>query len=715
MEDSRVEVATRVAATRAREEEASRVALVFKGAALLFRVAGRGMLVVVTAHTKRNNGYNAGNNGGYGGYQQRWQSDRGYQYRPRDNGANMQSRAGIDADLLQQTVQAVVAAVTTATKVTEPAQGVPSMTPLTGSKEQHTMTSVATPNAAPQPTLEVQQDQGAGAKTKDNDGQGPQKKKKEEKSGCFRCKQPGHHIDDCPTPFCDLCESVHHGTHACHLHQAPKPTAILHGYANEALMFFELACGTFKAKVENPKLAKVTVDGDAMTIPELIDQLKKIVPSDKFNWKVFHFKENIYRVKLPSKQEVQRLKNLGIYICNDRESCLAFDLWSSLEEPMYTLPEVWVRVSGLPSDIRSDYLSLWGVGTLFGKTLDVDMAYTRRNKVLRTKIGCLDRSLIPKDCDMFIRRGFLKLYFEVEDAFGSQEVDMVDNGRDGNDDAPNGEHNKEGGNAMDMDPKGQDEPNTSNNGGQDGASINDGVQGMQLNAKNLGEINIGSIMVPLSPTGASTLGLPQVASGLVSPGCSKSASSQSEQQLQAASNSARSADMRIGTTACRMGESGPAACARTTSTVTTAGSSAVAGAPMDVGGREISMQRIREHRSEPSGLIPLSATAEGTASPGFSVPVHPTLNAHAAPWPQKILTTTGQGTVSQQQNSANHWLIDGQSLATDDAVHGGSAAYSGCVAHEKAGEKHQVDGKSKIDDQSRVEIASPQRVIERSL
>ncbi|KAM0873685.1 hypothetical protein ACQ4PT_037891 [Festuca glaucescens] len=631
---------------------------------------------------QRNNGYNAGNNGGYGGYQQRWQSDRGYQYRPRDNGANMQSRAGIDADLLQQTVQAVVAAVTAATKVTEPAQGVPSMTPLTGSKEQHTMTSVATPNAAPQPTLEVQQDQGAGAKTKDNDGQGPQKKK-EEKSGCFRCKQPGHHIDDCPTPFCDLCESVHHATHACHIHQAPKPTAILHGYANEALMFFELAYGTFKAKVENPKLAKVTVDGDAMTIPELIDQLKKIVPSDKFNWEVFHFKENIYRVKLP----------------------------------------IWVRVSGLPSDIRSDYLSLWGVGTLFGKTLDVDMAYTRRNKVLRTKIGCLDRSLIPKDCDMFIRRGFLKLYFEVEDVFGSQEVDMVDNGRDGNDDAPNGEHNKEGGNAMDMDPKGQDEPNTSNNGGQDGASINDGVQGMQLNAKNLGEINIGSIMVPLSPTGVSTLGFPQVASGLVSPGCSKSASSQSEQQLQAASNSARSADMRVGTTACRMGEPGPAACVRTTSTMTTAGSSAVAGAPMDVGGREISMQRIREHRSEPSGLIPLSATAEGTASPRFSVPVHPTLNAHAAPWPQKILTTTGQGTVSQQQNSANHWLIDGQSLATDDAVHGGSAAYSGCVAHgnichthsdfvkEKAGEKYQVEGKSKIDDQSRVEIASPQRVI----
>jgi hypothetical protein len=208
-----------------------------------------------------------------------------------------------------------------------------------------------------------------------------------------------------------------------------------------------------------------------MTIPELIDQLKKIVPSEKFNWEVFHFKENIYRVKLPSKQEVQRLKNFGTYICNDREACLSFDIWSSVEEPLYTLPEVWVRVSGLPNDMRSDYLSLWSVGTLFGKTLDVDMAYTRNNKVLRTKIRCLDRNLIPADSDVFIRRGFFKLHFEVEATDGSQEVNMTEgnNGNEGNDDTQNGEHNNGGGNAMDMDPKGNGGEATSNNDEQGGS------------------------------------------------------------------------------------------------------------------------------------------------------------------------------------------------------------------------------------------------------
>jgi hypothetical protein len=165
------------------------------------------------------------------------------------------------------------------------------------------------------------------------------------------------------------------------------------------------------------------------------------------------------------------------------------------------LPEVWVCVSGLPSDIKSDYLSLWGVGTLFGKTLDVDMTYTRNNKVLRTKIGCLDRNLIPTDSDVFIRRGFFKLHFEVETTLESQEVNMAEanNGNDGSDDAHQGEGNNGGGNAMDMDPKGLDEGNTSNNG-QDGSFENNGVDGMQVQVNHNDEIQIVT-NVQISPTG----------------------------------------------------------------------------------------------------------------------------------------------------------------------------------------------------------------------
>jgi hypothetical protein len=64
----------------------------------------------------------------YGGNQQRWNNGNipgrgGYQNRFRANGHGVAARIGIDADLLQQTVQAVVAAVTAAQKTPEAVGG----------------------------------------------------------------------------------------------------------------------------------------------------------------------------------------------------------------------------------------------------------------------------------------------------------------------------------------------------------------------------------------------------------------------------------------------------------------------------------------------------------------------------------------------------------------------------------------------------------------
>ncbi|KAM0847317.1 hypothetical protein ACQ4PT_055090 [Festuca glaucescens] len=216
--------------------------------------------------------------------------------------------------------------------------------------------------------------------------------------------------------------------------------------------------GTYKPKVENPRLAKVTVEGETMTIPDIIENLKRVVPYDNFNWEVYHFQNNIYRVKFPNRNEVQRLKNFGIYICPGRPSEMTFDFWSALEEPLYMLPEVWMRVSGIPSDIRTDFLTLWGVGSMFGKAVEVDMAFTRKNKILRIKIGCINPSLIPQDSDFFIKRGFFKLHFEVEMGTGEQDADMIEaNGGQKDDDGSDGankdreEDNDGKGNAMEMD------------------------------------------------------------------------------------------------------------------------------------------------------------------------------------------------------------------------------------------------------------------------
>jgi hypothetical protein len=152
------------------------------------------------------------------------------------------------------------------------------------------------------------------------------KAKKADKNPCFRCKKLGHQIDTCTTPVCDICESPNHISSACSLLKAPKSSVTMYGYAIEQLMFFELPTGsTYKPKVDNMKLVKVTVEGDPMTIPEIADCLRRIVPVENFQWEIYNFQNNVFRVNFPNKVEAHRMKAFHTYPISDRASDLIFD------------------------------------------------------------------------------------------------------------------------------------------------------------------------------------------------------------------------------------------------------------------------------------------------------------------------------------------------------------------------------------------------------
>lgn len=417
------------------------------------------------------NRYQGGNNGprnGNGGAGYRANNGGGANYVPR------RDAGGVDQNLIQKTVQAVVAAMAAATQnnavVADVAgtsgQGVGPVAPQAAPRvvaappvvpaaiPPAAATQAAVPPAAAIPTAAATAPGGPVA-------EGTIQAKKKKIDNCFRCKQPGHFIDDCTVQMCEICESIHHASPACHLLQAPKPHLIMYGYADDGLVFFELPMsGAFRPKTENAKLAKLTIEGDAMTIPEIIEQLKWIVPSENFQWEVTHFHNNVFKVKFPSKTEVQRMKHFKTYPVPGKPTDMDFDEWGVMEEPIYMLPEVWVRVTGLPSDVRSDFFALWAVGYLFGKTMEVDMAFTRKNKALRIKIGCMDPTLIPPSMDLFLRRGFFRVGFEVESVMVTQDEEMTDvnkgKGDEGGNDGGDGGNN--GGNGGAGDGKGKEVP-----------------------------------------------------------------------------------------------------------------------------------------------------------------------------------------------------------------------------------------------------------------
>lgn len=108
-------------------------------------------------------------------------------------------------------------------------------------------------------------------------------------------------------------------------------------------------------------------------------------------------------------------------------------------EHVWTLHEGWVLVSGIPTDALRDYLALWGLGSLFGKTEEVDMVYTRLHGVLRIRIACADFSRIPDRRVVLIKGEGYELSFQVEAPLGVQPpadehlLDATDPEEDGGD------------------------------------------------------------------------------------------------------------------------------------------------------------------------------------------------------------------------------------------------------------------------------------------
>jgi hypothetical protein len=266
-------------------------------------------------------------------------------------------------------------------------------------------------------------DQGDGTEeTLSADGAARAKKKAPK---CYRCGMQGHFLNDCTIELCDICQLAGHDASSCPLRSAPKPEMKMFGFAYDELMFWELPItGSIRPRVENTRMGRITVSNGTMTIPEVISQLQWVVPDDQYQWEVRQIDENVFQTTFPSKMDLLRAQHFGAYKVPNSPCSMSFDFLRSAVQPAWMAETIWVRMHGLPPSALDDYLSLWALGGMFGKTLDIDMAFPRKKDVLRIHILCLDPSLIQDRMDILIKDGFYKLHFEVEGRSKGTE-DMV--------------------------------------------------------------------------------------------------------------------------------------------------------------------------------------------------------------------------------------------------------------------------------------------------
>jgi hypothetical protein len=151
-----------------------------------------------------------------------------------------------------------------------------------------------------------------------------------------------------------------------------------------------------------------------LSVAQLITHLQWVVPDSTYQWEVQQVEENVFKVNFPSKVELVRVQHFGRFHVPDSTIILSFDFWKKEVEPVWVPEDVWVRVHGLPPVALDDYLALWALGDVFGKTKEVDIVFTRQYNVLRMFITCLDTALILDTWDLKIKNEFFRLRFVVE-------------------------------------------------------------------------------------------------------------------------------------------------------------------------------------------------------------------------------------------------------------------------------------------------------------
>jgi hypothetical protein len=240
-------------------------------------------------------------------------------------------------------------------------------------------------------------------------------KKKAKKESCYRCGSNGHLFFECTAILCEYYEQVGHNPDDCHLLSAPKPQLILHGISDKKLMFFECSITkSYQPKLESTRLGLLSVTGGELSIPTIIAQLRRLVPVENFSWECRQVGHNVFKITFPDREEIEGLARFGTFHVLNSSIQLNFEQCVSSMEPTSKLPEIWILMSGIRQRRIGDFLAMWSLGTLFGKTLKVNMKYTREKGVLRILVGCLDFRRIPAKERIFIADGFYDISFEVQ-------------------------------------------------------------------------------------------------------------------------------------------------------------------------------------------------------------------------------------------------------------------------------------------------------------
>lgn len=137
---------------------------------------------------------------------------------------------------------------------------------------------------------------------------GPAKDGNGKVSYCYKCYTKGHVMQDCTQDrYCDICDCKEHVRARCPTYLAVKQGAVLSGYAVEGLGFFHIPLPAGFKQNKDARAALIRVTEGVLTIPNIVAELQRLIPSDGWQWQVEDMGNSTFRTLFPTKMELQRM------------------------------------------------------------------------------------------------------------------------------------------------------------------------------------------------------------------------------------------------------------------------------------------------------------------------------------------------------------------------------------------------------------------------
>ncbi|KAK1644768.1 hypothetical protein QYE76_062573 [Lolium multiflorum] len=219
---------------------------------------------------------------------------------------------------------------------------------------------------------------------------------------CSKCSDRSHATKDCKVKhFCYFCDKIAHPTLRCPVLRAPHPSAYVTGAGLLETYFTAIPDSVVNdalAPSQSP-VALVVVVGDVVPADVIAKQVARRC-SDRpgWKWEAVPSDELRFLISVPSFEDLDRVDGIQVAVPGF-SSTMSISAWQSSEVPhKFELHKVWLHVDGVPHTLRH-FLGLWAVGSLLGKTVDVDLLSLRRRAVVRIQVAMIDAKVLEKISD----------------------------------------------------------------------------------------------------------------------------------------------------------------------------------------------------------------------------------------------------------------------------------------------------------------------------